>query len=296
MLMEVGTGRIRPMRQTSPRCSSAQKNWDGFLVEDHAPAEWQSRNVYLLHSAIYLTLDDCTDIDWRSGGQTFSRQLGPGRISILPAHHPYSVRVRASGGSIVVALEQKLLSCAAAEQGLFGDIQPIWVHGVEDALMRELVLALRSEARRTRHDNPGYAQSLASALAAHVIQRYSTDHLSFRDQSGGLTVAALRTAIQLIQDHLGEEISIEWLAAKVHLSSAHFARMFKQTTGMSPHQYVLHCRTGRAQQLLLNPAISLAEVAALAGFCDQGHMTRSFRQFLGTTPSVYARGVRGVNE
>lgn len=292
MLLELGSGRTRPMRRSEPLCSSARRHWDGFLVEEHAPAAWESRNVSLLTNAVYLTLEDRTDLEWRGDGQTISRRLAPGRVSILPANHPYSVKLRAAGGSIVVSLDQKLLSCAAAEQGVFENVEPVWAHGVDDALIRELVLALRTEMRDPKRDHPGYAQSLACALASHVVRRYSTDRLRVRQSPGGLTVPVLRAAIQFIQDHLDAEISIERLASQLNLSAAHFARMFKQSTGMSPRQYVLHCRVARAQQLLMNQTLSLAEVASLAGFCDQGHMTRSFRRLLGTTPGAYSRSVR----
>ena len=56
-----------------------------------------------------------------------ARRPRPGQISILPANQPYSVGVCAAGGSVVVSLEQKLLSYAAAEQGVFGNVEPVWV-------------------------------------------------------------------------------------------------------------------------------------------------------------------------
>lgn len=294
MLLELKTGRLRPRRRTAPVCSSARQRWDGFLVEEHAPGVWESHDVSLLTNAVYLTLDDPTDLDWRSHRQSVTRRLQPGRISILPANHPYSVRLRATGGSVVVSLEQKLLAGAAAEQGALGDIAPVWVHGVEDPLGRELVLALRNEVRAPDRPGPAYAQSLASALAAHVVRRYATDRLRIPEQPGGLTVPTLRAAIHFMQEHLGEAVSIEQLAARVNLSAAHFARMFKSSTGMSPHQYLLRCRITQARQLLLGTSASLAEVASLTGFCDQGHLTRSFRRILGTTPGAYVRNLRGA--
>jgi AraC family transcriptional regulator len=289
MLVEMGTGRTRPMRRKTPVCSSASRQWDGFLVEEHAPTECESSNVSLLTDVVYLTLEDRTDLEWRSDGQTVSKLVQPGQISILPASHPYSVKLRAAGGSVVVSLEPKLLTGAAAEQGVFGEVELVWVHGVDDTLLRELVLALRSELRGTPCDHPAYAQSLASALAAHVVRRYSTDRLRLPRRPGGLTVPTLRATVQFIHENLAGEISIEQLALRANLSAAHFARMFKQSTGLSPHQYLLHCRVARARQLLAGTPSGLAEVASLTGFCDQGHLTRSFRQLLGTTPGAYSR-------
>lgn len=282
-------GRTRPMRPREPVCSSAAKRWEGFLVEEHAPARWESRNVFLLASAIYLALGDGAELEWNGAGRLVSRRLRAGQISILPANHSYSARVRAAGGSVVVSLEPKLLAGAGAEQGLFGEVEPVWVHGVDDSLIRELILALRGETRAAGRGNPAYARSLAAALAAHVIRRYATDRLRIPGRPGGLSAPALRAVINLVQDHLGEEMPVERLAREVNLSAAHFARLFKHSTGLTPHDYVLRSRLSRAKQLLAGGATSLVETASLAGFCDQAHMTRGFRRLLGTTPGEYAR-------
>lgn len=279
------------MQRTAPVCSSAPKQWDGFLVEEHPPAEWESRDVFLLNNVVFLTLNDLTDLDWTGGGKSFSRRLKSWQISILPANHLYSVKLRACAGSIVVSLEQKLLSYAAAEQGVFEDIEPIWVHGIDDSLARELVLALRAEARNPQHDNTGYAHSLACMLASHIVRRYSSDRLQMPSRPGGLAISSLRTVIEYIHAHISDDIAIEQLAGLVNLSVAHFSRMFKRSAGMPPHQYVLRCRITRAKQLLVSRSINLAEVAAMAGFFDQGHMTRSFREWLGTTPGAYAQSI-----
>ena len=297
MLLDLATGRKRPMRTAPPVVSSALKAWDGFLLEEFPPSLSVSRHVSLMDSAVFLTIDDRVDLEWDGSGRTVSTTVSPGRISILPANHPYSVKLRAAGGTIVVSLEQKLLACAAAEQGMASEVEPVWMHGVDDALVRELVLALRAEARQSGQENIHYAQSLAATLSAHIVRRYSTDRMRITERPRGLSLPRLRRTVQFMQENLGEEISIQRLAAVAELSGCHFARMFKQSTGLSPHQYLLHCRIARAKQLLLNKSLSLAEVALQAGFCDQGHLTRAFRQLQGTTPGAYARSIRsGVHD
>ena len=291
MLLELGTGRTRPMRMTHPSFASPSRFGDDFALEEHPPAAWESNNVTLLNSAIFVIMGEPALLEWSSRGKSVSKTITPGEVSILPAHQPYSARLRAAGGSLIVSLDQKALACAAAEQGGMGQVEPDWAHGIDDALLRELALALRAEMRQAEA-NPSYVQSLVSALASHVVRRYSRDRLRVAERRGGLALPALRRAIRFIQDHLAEDISLERLAAAEELSACHFARMFKQAAGMSPHQYILNCRLARARQLLLNRSITLAETALQSGFCDQGHMTRVFRQFLGTTPASYARNLR----
>lgn len=166
------------------------------------------------------------------------------------------------------------------------------MHGVEDALLRELVMGLRAELRAEGESAGRYSQTLASTLAAHIVRRYSTDQLQLPERRGGLPAPALRRVIQHIHAHLDEELTLGRLAAQAGLSTCHFARMFKTATGLAPHRYVLNCRIARAKQLLAQGRHGLAEVALAAGFCDQGHLTRCFRQNVGVTPAVFARGTR----
>jgi AraC family transcriptional regulator len=293
LLMDLSTGRTRPLRPIAPARSSAPLNWDGILVEEYEPADSRSNNVALLNSAIYLAVNDSIELDWQSGGKRVSKRIAPGQISILPANHPYSVRLRAAGGCVIVSMMERLLTVAAADQGEFEPVRPVWVHGMEDSLIRELVLTLRDEARSPGHSHSRYVHSLASALAAHLVRRYSTGRVESPERPGGLGIAVLRRTIQFIHDHLDESLDLERLAGVAELSACHFARMFKISTGAPPHRYILTCRIDRARQLLQRGGGSLAEIALLAGFCDQGHLTRCFRRALGITPAAFARGMKG---
>ena len=73
------------------------------------------------------------------------------------------------------------------------------------------------------------------------------------------------------------------------MSSSHFALMFRQLTGYTPHQYLLLVRLNHARRLIgqRNPPMKLAEIAVSTGFCDQAHLNRHFRRFFGTTPAAF---------
>jgi AraC family transcriptional regulator len=79
------------------------------------------------------------------------------------------------------------------------------------------------------------------------------------------------------------------LASLAKMSRSHFALMFRQLTGHTPHQYLLLVRLNHARKLIgqRNPSLSLAEIAATTGFCDQAHLNRHFRRFFGTTPAAF---------
>src|SRR5262252_578608 len=109
---------------------------------------------------------------------------------------------------------------------------------------------------------------------------------------GGLPPRALRRVREYIEDHLEETISIKALARIVGLSMYHFARAFKQSEGLTPHDYLVHRRVRRAQDLLASTDLPLSEIALASGFSDQSHCARRFREHVGITPSSYRWSMR----
>jgi len=109
---------------------------------------------------------------------------------------------------------------------------------------------------------------------------------------GGLPPRALRRVREYIEAHLEETISIQALAAIAGLSMYHFARAFKQSEGMTPHDYLVQCRVRRAQNLLATTDMPLSEIALASGFADQSHCARRFREHFGVTPSSYRWSMR----
>jgi AraC-like DNA-binding protein len=104
---------------------------------------------------------------------------------------------------------------------------------------------------------------------------------------GGLTPRALQRIREYIEGHLTENIELETLADIAGLSKWHFARAFKQSVGTPPHFYVIRRRLERAQELLAETDLSLAQIALRSGFGDQSHFSRRFRMFFGVTPRSF---------
>jgi transcriptional regulator GlxA family with amidase domain len=109
---------------------------------------------------------------------------------------------------------------------------------------------------------------------------------------GGLPPRALQRVREYIETHLENTISIQALAAIVGLSMYHFARAFKQSAGMTPHEYLVACRVKRAQELLVGTDLPLSEIALASGFADQSHCARRFRERVGVSPSSYRWAMR----
>jgi AraC-like DNA-binding protein len=105
--------------------------------------------------------------------------------------------------------------------------------------------------------------------------------------TGGLTPRALQRVRDYIDEHLTENIELAALADITGLSRCYFARAFKQSVGTPPHYYLMQRRLERAQKLLAESNLSLAQIALASGFSDQSHFSRRFRLFFGMTPRAF---------
>lgn len=136
-----------------------------------------------------------------------------------------------------------------------------------------------------------YLESVATAVLAQIVYRRSNLSRRFKRPPEFLDPSLLKVALEYMRAHLTQELSLNQIAATVGFSPYHFARAFKVTTGFSPYQYVMRCRLELAQQLLRNPQLSLAYVAAEVGFGNQSHMTSVFKRMLNITPKRYQQEV-----
>ena len=106
---------------------------------------------------------------------------------------------------------------------------------------------------------------------------------------GGLTRWQLLRVQAQVDTHLSKTITNQQLADCARLSQFHFARAFRQSTGMSPQTYVFRRRIERAADLLLSTDAPLCQIAIACGFADQSHLNRRFVRALGTAPRSWRR-------
>ncbi|NKE48591.1 helix-turn-helix transcriptional regulator [Roseomonas frigidaquae] len=104
----------------------------------------------------------------------------------------------------------------------------------------------------------------------------------------------LRKAIEILRERLDENVRMQELAAETHLSVSYFCRAFKASTGMPPHRWQLNARVEKVKELLLDDRESMAQIAILAGFADQAHMTRTFSRLAGISPGLWRRPHQAV--
>jgi AraC family transcriptional regulator len=133
----------------------------------------------------------------------------------------------------------------------------------------------------------------ATVLAVYLIRHVLAPRRPERGRDGALPRGRLRAVVDYIEEHLEASPSLGQMAAVARLSAYHFARQFKRATGLPPHRYVIARRVERARQLLqAGTDLSLAEVAACAGFSDQSHFSHHFKRLVGVTPGQFRKPAR----
>lgn len=135
------------------------------------------------------------------------------------------------------------------------------------------------------------ANRLALTQAAHhaldhILAQHSTTTHTL-PVKGGLAPSVMKRVAEFVISHLQEPLTISDIAQIAGLSEFHFSRMFKKSTGESPHSYVLRRRVDTAKQLLVSSRMELTEIAKVCGYANQSHFAAQFRNFTSVTPRRY---------
>jgi AraC family transcriptional regulator len=209
---------------------------------------------------------------------------------VVPAGIPALWRWSGCIDWLTIFLEAGLVARVAAEA--FGldparlTVPPL--DGLDLPHLRAAMWAVDAELTAGGAGGPLAAESLANILAVHLIRHVLAPRQPARKRAGTLPRAKLRAVVEYVEEYLDAGPSLEQMAAVARLNPCHFARQFKAATGQPPHQYVIARRVERARQLLqAGTDLSLAEVAASAGFSDQSQFSHHFKRIVGVTPGQF---------
>ena len=129
-----------------------------------------------------------------------------------------------------------------------------------------------------------YAETAAAWIAVHLLSRYGT-RSEDRRSGGILTDARLARVIEYMSCHFAEALTLEQLAAEACISKYHFARLFRERVGQSPHRYLAELRLDAAQRMLVSSDLSIAEVAVECGYSTATHFSTAFARRFGMPPT-----------
>jgi AraC family transcriptional regulator len=160
---------------------------------------------------------------------------------------------------------------------------------VRDEKLSALLRELLSELRQNEIGSDMVVDSLIDRLVVHLFRHHFSvrRNLEIEISRFGFVDRRLRRAIELIHTHFDEELSIEQMAQAAFLSEFHFARLFKQIVGVTPHAYLASVRMEQAMKLLIATDLSLLEISQRVGYASQSHFTKVFKTLTGMTPREY---------
>lgn len=226
------------------------------------------------------------------GGAWITRQIRGGDLFVTRSRTPYEVRFQSPPGqeldtlSLHLAVEPFMATLEARYPGKADRVEVVDFFGRDEILWP---ICLTCAALLTARV-PGKSQRVAALtqlIAAHIVEKYTADAGQAPAQRGGLAIRQLRKVEDHVTEHLSEEISIEGLAQLVELSSSHFAHVFKESTGMTPLQFVTRQRITHAQQLIRETSRSLIDVGLEVGYSSPSHFAQVFRRVVGVTPTEF---------
>lgn len=290
----VVAGRRQPAMPTAPAPELRSSPWPGFVVERHKVPALELPDHF---NPYYLvTVGFCaepTQHYWFENGREQCSVFRSGGVGIDSPRELRRFRTESPGELTAVEIETNTMRNLVGEFLHGRDAELFRRSGHDDLQIRQLVLALERELASDCPTGPLRGESLCTQLAITLIQKHSIERVRLDEYRGGLSKARLRRVTEYIDAFLDQALNGDELAKVAGLSRYHFGKMFKQSTSMSLHQYVLQRRIQRATSLLLSSGRCLAEIALATGFSNQSHFTTVFTSRLGVTPAAYRNVVGG---
>lgn len=271
----------------SPTLWSQEAISDILCVEQHHQPANGSSECCLPTCLISIHVGQPIQLQRTVDGHYSSDYFTEGDIMISPPHLYRKLSWNNDAEFLLLRLEFKLFAFAVPESVDAERVEIVPQLRLRDPLIQQIGLTLKSELEVDGLSDRLYAESMANALVVHLLRRYPTRKQRIRDYAGGLPKYKLQQAIDYIQAHLAEDVSLEAIAKELGISQYYFARLFKQSTGYSPYQYLIKCRIERAKQLLLQDQQSIAFVALQVGFASQSQFGKHFKRLTGVTPKQF---------
>jgi len=210
-----------------------------------------------------------------------------GNVCVLPSGLEHQAALEGNSEHLALYLDPSLITKAADEAQLSGSVELAERYTRHDNVINSVGMALLGELESEGLSGRLYAESLGIVLAVHLLRYYAISTPRPITFTGGLSATKLRQVTEFIGDNYSRDLKLAELAHVAGMSSFHFAREFKRTTGTTPHQYLIKFRIERAKALLATNDLPLTEVGLRSGFSHQSHFTRLFRRITGTTPHSY---------
>jgi len=216
-------------------------------------------------------------------GRSAERTFAPGTYAINGPNAIKWLRVAEPSEALEIQPSARVRALVSEELGADWQHHPGFLQTEYDPIIWAICARYRMAAFGAAPVTDPEVDALVHNLVAHVAVR----HLGARAPKrvrGRLDARRLARVTALIEASLDDPPSLREMAEAAAMSPFHFQRLFRATTGLTPHAYAAARRMERARRMLLGSHAKVAYVAAELGFSDLAHFRRAFRRQFNGTP------------
>jgi AraC family transcriptional regulator len=237
---------------------------------------------------VSMTFEGDSLVERKLHGDREHAHFGPGRCLIMGAGQENAWRWDEPLEEVHFYLCPEFLSNVAQAHER-AEVSLLDRFAFDDAALRHLAGAILAQVE-SGADDPLWVDTACQLFAAHLLGQHCEKGIA-ASPMGGLSPASLRRVKEMVAGSLNAPINLESMGREAGVSRFHFARMFRESMGVSPYRWVQMQRIERARELLRDGTMSLAEIAVVCGFSNQSHFGRVFRDFMGTAPAAWRRNL-----
>lgn len=272
--------------------SSAGLGWNGFVMERQVAGVEMMIGDHSDHDMVAMVTSNVMKGEYTSeSGRVLLSQKTAGQLTVIPQGPVPALRLLSEAEIVYCSFDSTFMSRVTDEREQPRPGRLDFRSGLRDKSLTQILQMLTNEFEAGNPTGRIYAETLAEALALRFLYLGSNIPLVAPIKVSALPVNKLARVKDLIESSPDRDLTLELLAKEVGYSRAHFLRMFRESTGLTPHQYVLQRRIALAEKMLARGSMGLAEIAAACGFSSQAHLTLAFRKYLSVTPAEYRRSL-----
>ena len=260
-------------------------------VELFPPESVTEPRLWVRHDQAFAMMLGTGSIEWGSRRSAMEQfDYAAGDLALCDRHHGEWVGLMNTPHLQIGISDTALLTAA---DGADGEVELRPRRKFADPRLGALVAAVHTEMVAGFPSGKLFVDSVEQAMAVALVKGHAVGNRPMQIYRGGLGPARLRRIKELVDARMGDDLSLDEMAQSIGLSAAHFARMFRKSTGETPHQFVLRRRIERAAVMLRAPDARVLDVAVACGFKTQQHFAQVFRDVRGVSPTRYRQDVLG---
>jgi len=221
-----------------------------------------------------------------------THHFGCGSIYVRDFNERYRADMKSGFDFLLVEFPYAALEQDADRAVPLGLGAPNRLTGVRDEVLHHLALALLPALAHPQAASRLFLDHVTGAMAAHVLARCEGQRTDPPRRRRLLPRTLELRAKEMLAARLDGDLSAQEIADACGMSRSYFIHAFRETTGQTPHQWLVAQRLARARALLAKPTLTLADIAATCGFADQSHFSRVFTQHMGLPPGRWRRTYR----